>query len=60
MIGPASDRRSPDTQIVPPSYCTRTHSTVFDMMPEPATISKPAAVFLMVMGTNWPSLIAKT
>ena len=33
-------------------YCTRTHSIVFDMMPEPATISKPVAVSLIVIGTN--------
>ena len=34
------------------AYCTRTHSIVFDMMPEPATISKPAGVVRMVIGTN--------
>ena len=40
-------------------YWTRTHSSVFDMMPEPATISKPAGVMRIVIGTNMPRLRAK-
>lgn len=41
----------PTARIASP-YCTRTHSTVFDMKPEPATISNPLAVSLIVIGTN--------